>query len=531
MPSNENDPLDRIYEAMLDSRGEVPRPEFPGYRLGEAVGAGGFGIVYKAFDETLQRTCAVKLLLENRAADPASRAAFLHEARALARVRHPNVLAVYGVLEHAGTQALCTEFIEGPALSERVAEGPLSPGEVVRVGIDLCGALDAVHAAGIVHRDVKTSNVLCDRGGRTVLADFGLGVFLSPDRANTCTQGAAGSPLFMSPEQLSGTHVDARGDIYSLGVVLYNMSTTGFPHTAEDVATLIDRVADEAPVPVTTLMPDFPPALSAVIMRAMEKDPDRRYQTAAAMGEALEDCVRRAEGRGDAAAAQPGAAPRRRFVATTAALLLLAAAAAWLALPDRAPGFHVQAGARVHSADGRVRPTERARAGERVSLEFSADRDVCLYAIQEDRKGKKFLLFPASAGGAGSRVRAGEKKSLPETSAAGWTSREEDVPGWIVVIASSDPIGPLEDALPADPPSADPSGDDRLRLKPVSVRGLRRVLQERTGLDAGAEDDGDAKWILATLVAELGSQGEEGTAAERGVWMRALPLFPGAGSR
>ncbi|HQJ55075.1 MAG TPA: serine/threonine-protein kinase, partial [Planctomycetota bacterium] len=398
MALNRGDPLERIYAAMMDGGESVP--VFPGYTIIERIGAGGFGVVYKAFDEKLQRICAVKLLLEDRAADPASRAAFLHEARVMARVRHPNVLAIYGILEHAGRQALCTEYIEGPPLSERVAEGPLPPLEVARVGMDLSSALQAAHAAGLVHRDVKTSNVLCDRNDRTVLADFGLGVFIAPERREAAAHGAAGSPLFMSPEQLAGGRVDARSDIFSLGVVLYNASTTVFPHTADDIPTLIERVATMTPPPLTARMPDFPPALQAVIMRALGKDPDARYQTAAAMGEALEACCR------EAAQARKTAGrrdtPRRsaKFAALLGAGAVLAAVLALWPGPDaEAPVFQVHAVPLADTVHGPAAPAARADGAKRLSVSFRADRDLRVYAIREYTETKKYLLCPPPGGG------------------------------------------------------------------------------------------------------------------------------------
>jgi serine/threonine protein kinase len=143
----------------------------------EELGSGGFAVVYRAREEHLQRDVALKVLHSDVAVEVKARERFLREARALARVRHPNVLVIHGILEHEGEMALFTELVDGPSLAKVLEDrGPLAEEDVLRIGIAVCHALAAVHSAGIVHRDVKTSNTLLDRSGRVVLADFGLGI-------------------------------------------------------------------------------------------------------------------------------------------------------------------------------------------------------------------------------------------------------------------------------------------------------------------------------------------------------------------
>src|SRR6185503_4559039 len=168
----------------------------------EKVGQGGFGAVYRARDDKLDREVALKLLLPRSPLDTGVRENVLREARTLARVRHPNVLTVHAVLEQGEEIALVTEFIEGRSLADLVREqGPLSASEAAQTGATLCRALAAVHAAGLVHRDVKPANVLRERGGRLVLTDFGLGMLLGGGKAPEQLGFVAGSPLFMAPEQ------------------------------------------------------------------------------------------------------------------------------------------------------------------------------------------------------------------------------------------------------------------------------------------------------------------------------------------
>src|SRR5688572_7138265 len=207
-------------------RVQATMPSFPGYAVVEKLGSGAFVAVYRARDEQLGRDVALKVLLPGAAMDARARQRFLDEARALASVRHPNVLAIHSVLEANGRIGLVMELIEGQSFDEIIQEsGPFSAGEASRVGAELCRALAAVHAAGLVHRDVKLSNILRERGGRIVLTDFGLGVFITRETESETRGLVAGSPLFMAPEQARGEDVDARTVLYALGVVLYHLTT------------------------------------------------------------------------------------------------------------------------------------------------------------------------------------------------------------------------------------------------------------------------------------------------------------------
>ena len=255
-------------------------PETWGHlRLLDRVGAGAFGVVYRAWDTRLDREVALKLL-----AGPAGDASPYQEGRVLARVRHPNVVTIYGA-ERRGTQVgLWMEFVHGRTLQRALAEGrSFRPQEVVTIGLELARALSAVHDAGLVHGDVKAQNVMLADDGRVVLMDFGTG----RDLAQVAPAAAGGTPLYLAPERLRGEPASVQSDIYALGVVLFHLLTGSFPVEARDLQEL--HRAHDAAVPrrIRTLRPDLGPSLSAVVDRATHPDARRRYHDARALADEL----------------------------------------------------------------------------------------------------------------------------------------------------------------------------------------------------------------------------------------------------
>ena len=225
----------------------------------ERIGEGSFGEVYRAFDPLLQTHFALKLrkLRPDEPLEAVDR--FIDEARLLARVRHPNVLTVHGAAVHDGRVGIWTDLIQGETLERHLtARGPLGPREVVGIGADLCRALASVHGAGLLHRDVKTSNAMREAGGRIVLMDFGSGTNLPAPGAMHESTHVHGTLLFMAPEQLSGTIAGPPTDIYSLGVVLYRLLTRGFPVEANTIPELIEGHR-RGPIPLRDRRPELPP--------------------------------------------------------------------------------------------------------------------------------------------------------------------------------------------------------------------------------------------------------------------------------
>ncbi|MBI4586087.1 MAG: serine/threonine protein kinase [Planctomycetes bacterium] len=268
----------------------IPGPRFRGYTILEPVGQGGFGAVFRARDELLERDVALKVLLprERAAGGPPARERLLHEARILARLRHPNIPALYGILEEDGQLALATEYIDGPSYAEILKErGPLSLEEVRTTGLEVCRALAALHGAGIVHGDLKTANLMKDRSGRILLTDFGLSVSWRSACRPVDSGHITGSPLFMAPEQIEGEEIGPRTDLYGLGAVLYNLASGHYPANAASLTELFARIRRGEIVPLEERRPDLPWPFAEVVARALERSPEDRFSSAEEMEKAI----------------------------------------------------------------------------------------------------------------------------------------------------------------------------------------------------------------------------------------------------
>jgi TolB-like protein/Tfp pilus assembly protein PilF len=248
------------------------------------IGRGAYATVYLAWDPGLEREVALKLL--NAAPGAEQSAAVVQEARLLARVDHPNVVRVFGIDEHDGALGLAMEFIEGLTLKRLLAErGAFSAREAALTGFDLCGAVAAVHRAGLIHRDVKTQNVMRAVGGRIVLMDFG-GVGNLSDRSSFALS-TKGTPLYLAPEVLEGSPASVASDVYSLGVLLFNLVTQRHPVEGASTEDLIQAHRRRDTLSLADLRPDLPDAFVMVVNRALDRDAARRFRSAGAMQDAL----------------------------------------------------------------------------------------------------------------------------------------------------------------------------------------------------------------------------------------------------
>jgi serine/threonine-protein kinase len=250
------------------------------YRAQKRLGAGGMAEVWCAEDEVLGRRVALKLMGGRFAEDPSYRERFKREAQAAAGMQHPNIVGVYDRSEWDGTPYIAMELVDGKTLKELVLErGPLPPDVAVGLTEQILGALGYAHRRGIVHRDVKPQNVIIDRDGQAKVADFGIA--RAGDTSEMTQTGAiVGTMQYLSPEQAEGRPVDRRADLYSVGIVLYELLTGRVPFDGEAPIAIAIKQINELPVPPGQLRPGIPPALEAVVMRALEKDPARRYQSA-----------------------------------------------------------------------------------------------------------------------------------------------------------------------------------------------------------------------------------------------------------
>jgi serine/threonine-protein kinase len=263
----------------------APGSDFGDWRIDRLIGRGGMGVVYLATDRRLNRPVAIKLIADDRAGDPGFRERFEREAQLTASIDHPNVIPVYSAGEIDGQLYLATRFVGGTDLQECLRrDGPLDPERAADVVQQVAEALDAAHAAGLVHRDVKPANVLLS-GRHAYLSDFGLTRSVEAEAQLTDTDERLGTVDFMSPEQLRGQRLDARSDVYALGCLLFTALTGSPPfHRSTAAATITAHL--ESPPPRASDRAGVPEEFDAVIGRALEKDPVMRYPSAGDVGRA-----------------------------------------------------------------------------------------------------------------------------------------------------------------------------------------------------------------------------------------------------
>jgi hypothetical protein len=308
------------------------------YRVRKVLGAGGMGVVFQAYDPDLDRHVALKAMLPTQAPSPSAKRRFLREARAAAAIKHDHVVTIYQVGEDRGTPFLAMELLSGEALADRLARGEQVPlAETLRIGREVALALAAAHSRDLIHRDIKPGNIwLESRPGaaeRVKILDFGLARATADGAQLTQAGTIVGTPAYMAPEQFQGQAVDGRCDLFSLGCVLYRMATGEQPFQGADSIALLLAVTTHAPRPPEAIDPTLPPALCALIMGLLAKQPDERPASAQAVVEAL-SAIERGENllssagpvqrRATARPARGRPAARRRWRSVVAAAVLLA---------------------------------------------------------------------------------------------------------------------------------------------------------------------------------------------------------------
>lgn len=521
--------IERIATVYHSPSGDDPEPVDAGTSWGhllirERLGEGGYGTVYRAHDRRLQRDVALKLLRADLPTDGRHAARILAEARLMARVRHPNVLAIHGADEHDGRVGFWTDLLDGETLEDRLASGErLGVAEATAYGRELCRALGAVHGAGLVHGDVKAANVMRDREGRIVLMDFGAGSQLAARLAGAGP--LRGTPLSLAPELFAGAPSSAASDIYALGVLLFRLVSGQYPVQAESLAELRRAHADGRRTRLLDLRPDLPADFTQVVEQAIDPDPSRRFASAGAMEAALAPAVRSVGG-----ARSPWRPVRVLSVIAVLAILGMLGAVAvrtgrrgaapagpQLATPMTASISLLRVGAGVDeplAEGGLVHP------GDALALNLALDSPAHVYVLNEDCGGGVYVLFPLADTDLHNPLPAGRALRLPGSSGGAelsWRVTEGQGEERFLVVAAREPLTWLDEECAR---FAAPSRERSVRYSPASPAGSPPDRGVGTVAETPAREGAPAS-VLDALAARLA----DSPAAPSGIWFRRLMLY------
>jgi eukaryotic-like serine/threonine-protein kinase len=479
--------------------------------LGSELGRGTYGVVYRATDDKLGHVVALKLLNLGAKSPDA-----LKEARLMSRVRHPHVVTVHGADVEGDRIGVWMELVDGHTLEHLLSvHGRFGAKEAAAIGLDLCGALAAVHSAGLVHRDVKARNVVREQGGRIVLMDFSagedLGALAAPSGGNG--PGAAGTPLYAAPEVFDGAAPTPLADLYSLGVLLYHLVTGDYPVKGRDAADVRAAHARGDRVRLRDARADLPDAFVQLVERALSVDPRRRYESAGAFGDALATFLGQPDR--NVVAPVPPPVPMWRRPEIMLATAALVAIGVWLtkpapreapaasAPPAAAPAPSVAAAAATYdiqatflrrdgNVDAPLKTGARVAPGDQLAVSVRSSVPAHVYIVNQDERGAGFLLFPLPGQQLTNPLPANQTHRVPGRSAVGgddvyWRITTAGQREHFYVFASPEPQALFEQMLAVLPR---PSADTRVEPVPISsetmstlrgVGGLARVEPTQKG--------------------------------------------------
>jgi serine/threonine protein kinase len=527
--------------------GAVPQ-NWGHFAIIEQIGSGTFGTVYRATDTKLQLEVALKLLWPANAESPIDPSRALKEARLLARVRHHNVVAVYGTDQLDGRVGIWMEFVKGRTLASLLStNGPLSAKEAGLIGLDLCRALAAVHKAGLVHGDVKAHNVMREEGGRTVLMDFGTGKDVRAESEfNPLRAGSdfAGTPLYLAPEVFKGKPRTKSTDIYSLGVLLFHLVSDAYPVDGATRAEVEQAHRNHSRRHLRDVRPDLPEEFVHIVERALAPEPRDRYQSAGAFEAALASFV--------GASAETQGEPRSKRLLLTAAIIataMVSGSAYWVlhkselertarnypselsgrgasseplqgAATDQQPYridtvmYRATAGREVRLQSGaRVAPGDQLFASVRVSV------PAYVYIVNEDEQGESYLLFPLPGQSVTNPLPASIVNRLPGTQGGRevfWQVTSAGGREHFLVFASPAKLPVLEQLFAALPR---PEAGRPIQSAPLS----REVVGALRGVGGLAPVPGQ-KLSESSLTAQFPTPLRDSEEVARGLWVRQLTL-------
>jgi eukaryotic-like serine/threonine-protein kinase len=517
--------------------------------LRQKLGEGAFGEVYRAFERRLDREVALKLLKSEPSQAKGLASKVIEEGRLLAKLRHPNVVTVFGAEVHDGRVGLWMEFIRGRSLEQLLREqGPFGAREAALIGVDLCRALAAVHRVGVVHRDIKAENAMREEGGRILLMDFGAGIEIEGQQSAR-DKSLSGTPFYMAPELFRGAPATQRSDIYSLGVLLYRLVTGAFPLEAGSWSELGAKHARREVKLLRDQRSDLPEAFVKTVERAMAFEPDERFATPGQMEQALSTALG-VERAGDA-----GSTQRKRRALGGAGLLAAAVIVAgvllvpWFkserdsaakvaapqapievprppegsATPPAVPAsgaYTVEAA--LYRVTGkstereRLEPGARLKLGDKLTLEFQSSTPLHVYVIDEDDEGHAYALFPLPGLDLHNPLPGGTKHVLPGSLAGKNNSWLVDTPGGsehLMVLASPTRLVQFEAEMNglARPGKAAVAIPETARIQLRGIGGLAESPAPHAKKSAGP---------LFDMAQRLASRSE----VVEGVWMRRIDL-------
>jgi len=479
------------------------------FEIKQRLGVGGFGEVYRAYHPGLGKDVALKLLRPGTESDQRYIKRFKDEAQRHARVTHANVLTIYGVEEHGGRVGLYTELIEGQTLEERLRlSGRFNPEEAAAAGSKICAALAEVHRAGLVHRDVKTGNVMRrSKDGSYLLMDFS--VACERRLWDQVLSGApqAGTPLFVAPEVLRGEEADVRADIYSLGVVLYRMVSGSFPYEGKSQADLAAKHALGAMVPLLDNRPDLPPLFIKIVERALALDPEERYASAGDMARDLSAFL------GEPLAGRERPSISRRTVLVAAAVGVVGISlVAWLSAPFLAPPppLRVTAGwYRLNQGtEEPLHPGAIVYPGDRLFLELEGNTSMYAYVLNLDSSGDLLSIFPLDENGEQAPMQPGLVHRMPGVVSGEtryWKLGARKGTETFYVIASREPL-------------------DEVRRIFELTGSVERETSPHRGISGTVTGPGEPAEPADKEVAELLSRIDELSSTNPGVWLWKVNL-------